>query len=109
MKIDKIIDNYYKVLSDVKKELILRIEKIAKKDIVLYDTSKDIDDEYYELPTFPIIGKYEQYYTYSIVKVTKHSKVIGSGWEEGDEEILDLIELTTDTLYDLYIELTKGN
>ena len=33
----------------------------------------------------------------------------GSGWEEGDEEILDLIELTTDTLYDLYIELTKGN
>lgn len=109
MKIDKIIDDYYKVLSDVKKELILRIEKIAKEDIVLYDTSEGINDEYYDLPTFPIIGKYEQYYTYSIVKVTKHSKVIGSGWEEGDKVILDLIELTTDTLYDLYIELTKGN
>lgn len=106
---NQIIDNYYDELSKVRIELTNRIKDIVKEDIVIYDTSEGIYDKYYELPTFYTVNKYSQHDTYSIVKITKDLDVVGNSWEEGDEYIQDITELSLDSLYDLYIELTKGN
>lgn len=81
---NQIIDNYYDELSKVRIELTNRIKDIVKEDIVIYDT-------------------------YSIVKITKDLDVVGNSWEEDDEYMQDITELSLDSLYDLYIELTKGN
>ena len=107
--INEIILNYYEILSNVRNELIRRIKNIVEEDIIIYDTSERTDDEYYELPTFYIVNKYSQYDTYSIVKITKELDVVGSCWEDGSEYTQDITELSTDSLYDLYIEITKGN
>lgn len=96
-------------MSNVRKELIDRIRNIVKKDVLIYDTSEEIDDNYYELPTFYIVNKYNQYDTYSIVEIKQNLEVIGNCWEDGSEYKQDITELSTDSLYDLYIELTKGN
>jgi len=106
---NQIIDNYYDELSKVRTELTNRIKDIVKENIVIYDTSEGTDDTYYELPTFYTVNKYSQYDTYSIVKITKDLEIVGDSWEEGDEYIQDITELSLDSLYDLYIELTKGN
>ena len=106
---NQLIDNYYEELSKVRTELTKRIKDIVKDDITIYDTSDEIDDKYYELPTFYTVNKYSQYDTYSIVKITKDLEVVGNSWEEGDTYTQDITELSTDTLYDLYIELTKRN
>jgi len=106
---NEVIENYYEVLSNVRNELIDRIKDIVKEDVLIYDTSESVDDSYYELPTFYIVNKYSQYDTYSIVKITKDLEIVGDSWEEGDEYIQDITELSLDSLYDLYIELTKGN
>ena len=104
---NQLIDNYYEELSKVKIELINRIKEIVKEDVIIYDVSEDIDDEYYELPTFYTVNKYSQYDTYSIVKITKDLEVIGNSWEEGDIYTQDISEISLDSLYDLYLELTK--
>ena len=106
---NQIIDNYYNELSKVRIELTDRIRNIVKEDILVYDTSEGVDDRYYELPTFYTVNKYSQYDTYSIVKITKDLEIIGNSWEEGNTYTQDITELSTDSLYDLYIELTKGN
>lgn len=106
---NEVIDKYYVVLDNVKNELISRIEEIVKKDIVIYDTSEGVDDKYYELPTFQWTDKHNYRSIYSILKITKDLEVVGNDWEMGDDFTIQLNELTTDTLYDLYIELTKGN
>ena len=106
---NQLIDNYYEELSKVRTELTNRIKDIVKENIVIYDTSEGTDDTYYELPTFYTVNKYSQYDTYSIVKITKDLEVVGNSWEEGDTYTQDITELSTDTLYDLYIELTKRN
>lgn len=104
---NQLIDNYYEELSKVRIELINRIKAIVKKDIIIYDTSEGTDDRYYELPTFYIVNKYSQYDTYSIVKITKDLEVVGNSWEEGDIYTQDISEISLDSLYDLYLELTK--
>lgn len=104
---DEIIDNYYEEISKVKIELTNRIKEIVKEDIIIYDTSEGLDDEYYELPTFYVVNKYSQYDTYSIVKITKDLEVVGNSWEEGDNYTQDITEISLDSLYDLYLELTK--
>lgn len=106
---NQLIDNYYDELSKVRTELTNRIKDIVKENIVIYDTSEGTDDTYYELPTFYTVNKYSQYDTYSIVKITKDLEIIGNSWEEGNTYTQDITELSTDSLYDLYIELTKGN
>ena len=73
---NEIIKNYYEVLSNIRSELINRIKEIIKEDVEIYDTSEEIDDEYYELPTFYTINKYNQQDTYSIVKITKDLEII---------------------------------
>ena len=106
---DKVIENYYRVLHDVSDELIDRIKEIVTENIEIYDTSEGVDDKYYELPTFKWIDKHNYQSIYSIVYINKDFEVIGNCWETGDSFTLQLDELTTVTLYDLYIELTKGN
>lgn len=106
---NQIIDNYYDELSKVRIELTNRIKDIVKEDIVIYDTSEGLDDAYYDLPTFYTVNKYSQYDTYGIVKITKDLEIVGNSWEEGNTYTQDITELSTDSLYDLYIELTKGN
>lgn len=106
---NKVIDKYYVVLDNVRKELISRIEEIVQKNIVIYDISEGIDDKYYELPTFDWIDKHNYQSIYSIISINKNYEVIGNCWETREEFTIQLDELTTDTLYDLYIELTKGN
>lgn len=105
----EVIANYYEVLSNVRNELIDRIKDIVKEDVVIYDTSEGTDDNYYELPTFYVVNKYSQHDTYSIVKITKDLEIVGDSWEEGETYTQDITELSTDSLYDLYIELTKRN
>lgn len=104
---NQLIDNYYEELSKVKIELINRIKEIVKEDVIIYDVSEGIDDEYYGLPTFYTVNKYSQYDTYSIVKITKDLEVIGNSWEEGDIYTQDIFEISLDSLYYLYLELTK--
>lgn len=104
---NEIIKNYYEVSSNIRSELINRIKEIIKEDVEIYDTSEEINDEYYELPTFYTVNKYNQQDTYSIVKITKDLEIIGNSWEEGDTYTMDITELSTDSLYDLYIQLTK--
>ena len=106
---NEVIANYYEVLSNVRNELIDRIKDVVKEDIVIYDISERTDDKYYELPTFYIVNKYSQHDTYSIVRITKDLEIVGNSWEEGDTYTQDITELSTDSVYDLYIELTKGN
>jgi hypothetical protein len=106
---NQLIDNYYEELSKVRIELTNRIKEIVKEDVIIYDVSEGIDDEYYELPIFYTVNKYSQYDTYSIVKITKDLEVIGNSWEEGDIYTQDISEISLDSLYDLYLELTKGN
>jgi len=106
---NQLIDNYYDELSKVRTELTNRIKDIVKENIVIYDTSEGTDDTYYELPTFYTVNKYSQYDTYSIVKITKDLEIVGNGWDEGNTYTQDITELTLDSLYELYIELTKGN
>lgn len=104
---NQLIDNYYEELSKVRIELTNRIKEIVKEDIIIYDTSEGLDDEYYELPTFFRVNKYSQYDTYSIVKITKDLEIVGNSWEEGDIYTQDISEISLDSLYDLYLELTK--
>ena len=104
---NQLIDNYYEELSKVKIELINRIKEIVKKDIIIYDTSEGVDEEYYELPTFYTVNKYSQYDTYSIVEITKDLEVVGNSWEEGDNYTQDITEISLDSLYDLYLKLTE--
>lgn len=106
---NKVIDKYYVILDNVRNELVDRIKEIVTENIEIYDTSEGIDDKYYELPTFKWIDKHNYQSIYSIVSINKDFEVIGNCWETGDSFTLQLDELTTDTLYDLYIELTKGN
>lgn len=106
---NEVIDKYYVVLSNVKNELIGRIKEIVQENIVIYDTSEGVDDKYYELPIFKWVDKYNYQSIYSIVSINKNYEVIGSCWETGEKFTILLDELTTDTLYDLYIKLTKGN
>ena len=109
METNQLIDNYYEELSKLRIELTRRIKESVKEDIILYNLTEDDNDKYYELPTFNIVNKYNQFDTYSIIKVTKDLEIVGDSWEEGDEYIQDITELSLDSLYDLYIELTKGN
>ena len=109
METNQLIDNYYEELSKLRIELTRRIKESVKEDIILYNLTEDDNDKYYELPTFNILNKYNQFDTYSIIKVTKDLEIVGDSWEEGDEYIQDITELSLDSLYDLYIELTKGN
>lgn len=104
---NQLINNYYEELSKVKIELINRIKEIVKKDIIIYDTSEGVDDEYYELPTFYTVNKYSQYDTYSIVEITKDLEVVGNSWEEGDNYTQDITKISLDSLYDLYLKLTE--
>lgn len=104
---NQLIDNYYEELSKVRMELTNRIKEIVKEDIIIYDTSEGADNEYYELPTFYTVNKYSQHDTYSIVKITKDLEVVGNSWEEGDIYTQDISEISLDSLYDLYLELTK--
>ena len=60
---NEIIKNYYEVLSNIRSELINRIKEIIKEDVEIYDTSEEIDDEYYELPT-----KQEEAFILSYIK-----------------------------------------
>lgn len=106
---NQIIDNYYQVLDNVKLELLERIKEIVKEDIKIYDTSEGVDNKYYELPSFQWTDKHNYRSIYSITDVTKDFEVIGNDWETGDDFVLQLNELTIDTLYDLYIELSKEN
>ena len=106
---NQIIDNYYDELSKVRIELTKRIKDIVKDDITIYDTSDEIDDKYYELPTFYTVNKHSQYDTYSIVEITKDLEIVGNGWDEGNTYTQDITELTLDSLYELYIKLAKGN
>lgn len=106
---NKVIENYYQVINNVGNELIGRIKEIVTENIQIYDTSEGVDDRYYELPTFKWIDKYNYQSIYSIISINKDFEVVGNCWETGDSFTLQLDELTTDTLYDLYIELTKRN
>ena len=109
METNQLIDNYYEELSKLRIELTRRIKESVKEDIILYNLTEDDNDKYYELPTFNILNKYNQFDTYSIIKVTKDLEIVGNNWESGDNYIQDISEISLDSLYDLYIELTKGN
>lgn len=107
---NEVIDRYYEILGNVRNELIERIEEIVTENIEIYDVSKEIDDEYYELPTFNVVNKYFQNETFSVIKINKDMSVIGNCWgEDGRNYTIDISELTTDTIYDIYIKLTKRN
>ena len=90
-------------------ELTNRIKDIVKRKYSYIWHFRRYRWYHYELPTFYTVNNYSQYDTYSIVKITKDLEIVEIVGKKVMNTYRTLQSLVLDSLYDLYIELTKGN
>lgn len=107
--VQQLKDNYYGIMSEFRQSLYNDIKQIldSRDTPIELHNYEEYDDEFYDLPSFFTVNKYDQHDTYYIVKVNKNFDVIGVGGEGMDEWKSNLLDIQTESLYDLYLKVKE--
>lgn len=90
--------NWTNKYNDFRVKCIISLREALKKG---YNQEKlwndEENDERYEIPTAPYVGKHMDYETYALVKWCEKS-FKGIGWESGDDFWFEIDDLDTRTI-----------
>lgn len=100
--------NWTNKFNDFRVECIIALREALKKGYNQEELWNDEEnDERYEIPTAPYVGKHMDYETYTLVLWDGQS-FKGIGWESGDDFWFDIDDLETRTICNL-IDLIDEN